>query len=136
MVAYNTLIAQTIKVCDSMEIYNISSDYVMARPERTDLRARYSLLSGDHSPLWGWGHNKLESFGFWGRKFCIKNVEILSVGKIAEFAKFAGGERRKSPDRYTFTSWPKAGMLLTGGLLTLCWSLRRHNDNSPIHLAH
>ena len=71
---------------------------VMARPERTDLRARHSLLSGDYSPLWGWGHNKLESFGFWGRKFCIRNVEILSSGKIAEFAKFAGGERRKSPD--------------------------------------
>ena len=46
------------------------------------------------------GHDKLESFGFWGRKFCIKNVEILSVGKIAEFAKFAGGKRRKSPDRF------------------------------------
>ena len=46
------------------------------------------------------GHNKLESFGFFwgGRKFCIKNAEILSVGKIAEFARFAGGERRKSPD--------------------------------------
>ena len=38
------------------------------------------------------GHNKLESFGFWRRKFCIKNAEILSVGKIAEFAKFAGGQ--------------------------------------------
>ena len=70
----------------------------MARPERTDLRARYSLLSGDHSPLWGRGHDKLESFGFWGRKFCIKNAEIFAVGKIAEFAKFAGGKRRKSPD--------------------------------------
>ena len=58
----------------------------------------------DHSPLWGWGHYKLESFGFWGRKFCIKNVEMLSVGKIAEFAKFAGGERRKSPDRFLFNS--------------------------------
>ena len=69
-----------------MEIYNISSDYVMARPECTDLRARYYLLSGDHSPLWGRGHYKLESFGFLGRKFCIKNAEILSVGKIAEFA--------------------------------------------------
>ena len=76
----------------------------MARPECTDLRARYFLLSGDHSPLWGWGHVMLESFGFWGRKFCIKNVEILSVGKIAEFAKFAGGKRRKSPDRYSFNS--------------------------------
>ena len=70
----------------------------MARPECTDLRARYSLFSGDHSPLWGRGHYKLESFGFWGRKFCIKNVEILTVGKIAEFAKFAGEKRRKSPD--------------------------------------
>ena len=38
---------------------------------------------------------------FGGRKFCIKNAEILSVGKIAEFAKFAGGERRKSPDRFS-----------------------------------
>ena len=76
----------------------------MARPECTDIRARYYLLSGDHSPLWGWGHYKLESFGFWGRKFCIKNVEILSVGKIAEFAKFTGGKRRKSPDRFSFNS--------------------------------
>ena len=63
------------------------------------------------SPVGIEGHNKLESFGFWRRKFCIKNAEILSVGKIAEFAKFAGGKRRKSPDRFTFTSWPKAGML-------------------------
>ena len=74
----------------------------MARPECTDLRARYYLLSGDHSPLWGRGHDKLESFGFWRRKFCIKNAEILSVGKIAEFAKFAGGKRRKSPDLISF----------------------------------
>ena len=50
-------------------------------------------------PLWGLrGIDQLESFGFWRRKFCIKNVEILSVGKIAEFAKFAEGKRRKSPD--------------------------------------
>ena len=74
----------------------------MARPVCTDLRARYYLLSGDHSPLWGRGHDKLESFGFWRRKFCIKNVEILSVGKIADFAKFAGGKRRKSPDLIIF----------------------------------
>ena len=91
----------------------------MARPEPTDIRARHSLLSGDHSPLWGRGHYKLESFGFLGRKFCIKNVEILSFGKIAEFAKFAGGKRRKSPDRFPFISWPKAGISLMGGFLTL-----------------
>ena len=88
----------------------------MARPECTDIRARHSLLSGDHSPLWGRGHYKLESFGFWGRKFCIKNVEILSVGKIAEFAKFAGGERRKSPDRYLFN---RAERVMDGCLLWL-----------------
>mgnify|MGYP003291711930 CR=1 FL=1 len=58
---------------------------------------------GDHSsPVGTEGHNKLESFGFWRRKFCIKNVEIFAVGKIAEFARFAGGERRKSPDRFSF----------------------------------
>ena len=52
-------------------------------------------------PLWGLrGIDQLESFGFWRRKFCIKNAEILSVGKIAEFAKFAGVKRRKSPDRF------------------------------------
>ena len=56
------------------------------------------------SPVGIEGHNKLESFGFWGRKFCIKNAEILSVGKIAEFAKFAGGKRRKSPDLLVSTS--------------------------------
>ena len=44
------------------------------------------------------GIDQLESFGFRRRKFCIKNIEILTVGKIAEFAKFAGGKRRKSPD--------------------------------------
>ena len=46
--------------------------------------------------------------------------------------KICRGKRRKSPDRSSFTSWPKAGMLLMGGLLTLCRSLRKHNDNSPI----
>ena len=57
----------------------------------------------DYLPHWGLrGLDLVESFGFWRRKSCIKNAEILSVGKIAEFAKFAGGKRRKSPDRYLF----------------------------------
>ena len=72
----------------------------MSRPEHTDVRARYSQLSVDLPALANGGSWYLivESFGFWRRKFCIRNVEILSVGKIAEFAKFAGGKRRKSPD--------------------------------------
>ena len=34
-------------------LHNKPFDYVMARPERTDVRARHSLLSGDYLPLWG-----------------------------------------------------------------------------------
>ena len=93
----------------------------MARPERTDLRARYSLLSDDFPALAKGGswYEMVESFGFWGRKFCIRNAEILSVGKIAEFAKFAGGERRKSPDRYLFN---RAERVMDGRGLTECRS--------------
>ena len=64
------------------------------------------------------GIDQLESFGFRGRKSCIKNVEIFAVGKIAEFARFAGGERRKSPDRFCLIraiasyEWKRIGVLL------------------------
>ena len=68
-------------------------------PRSADSLLRTAVAKAIILPLWGLrGIDQLESFGFWGRKFCIKNVEILSVGKIAEFAKFAGGKRRKSPD--------------------------------------
>ena len=68
-------------------------------PRRADGPLRTAVAKAIILPLWGLrGIDQLESFGFLGRKFCIKNAEILSVGKIAEFAKFAGGERRKSPD--------------------------------------
>ena len=39
-----------------------------------------------------------ESPGLLEERISIRDAEILSVGKIAEFAKFARGERRKSPD--------------------------------------
>ena len=48
------------------------------------------------------GIDKLESFDFRRREILHKNVEIFAAGKIAEFARFAGGERRKSPDRFFF----------------------------------
>ena len=76
----------------------------MFRPVRTMAQARHGLLSVVILPCGVGGIDQLESFGFWGRKFCIENAEILSVGKIAEFAKFARGKRRKSPDRYSFNS--------------------------------
>ena len=94
----------TEQLRSSWTVTQFRSDYVMARQVRTDVQARHSLLSGDLPALAKGGswYVMVESFGFWGRKFCIKNVEILSVGKIAEFAKFAGGKRRKSPDRCLF----------------------------------
>ena len=67
--------------------------------------------------MWGQGHNKLESFGFWRRKFCIKNAEIFAVGKIAEFAKFAGGKRRKSPDRFSLHILAEGGDVMYGRIL-------------------
>ena len=68
-------------------------------PRSADGPLRTAVAKAIILPLWGLrGIDQLESFGFWRRKFCIKNAEILSVGKIAEFAKFAGGKRRKSPD--------------------------------------
>ena len=38
------------------------------------------------------GHYKLESYGFWGEQILEKDAEILSVGKIAESARFAEEE--------------------------------------------
>ena len=71
-------------------------------PRSADGPLRMAVAKAIILPLWGLrGIDQLESFGFWRRKFCIKNAEILSVGKIAEFAKFAGGKRRMSPDRFS-----------------------------------
>ena len=89
----------------------------MFRPVRTMAQARHGLLSVVILPCGVGGIDQLESFDFRRREILHKNVEIFAVGKIAEFAKFAGGERRKSPDSFTFISWPKAGILLAGGLL-------------------
>ena len=71
-----------------------------------------------------------------GENFDKRDVEIFAVGKIAESPKFSGEEDSSLQTAFPYTSWPKAGMLLMGGLLTLCWSLRKHNDNSPIPNAH
>ena len=80
-------------------LHNLPSDYVnLAGLEGCGSFTDEGSKDDHSSPVGTEGHDKLESFGFWGRKFCIKNVEILSFGKIAEFAKFAGGKRRKSPD--------------------------------------
>ena len=75
----------------------------MFRPVRTTAQARQGLLSVVILPCGAGGIDRLESFDFRRREILHKNVEIFAVGKIAEFARFAGGERRKSPDRYSLT---------------------------------
>ena len=75
----------------------------MFRPVRTDLQARHGLLSVVILPCGVGGIDQLESLDFRRREIVHRNVEILAVGKIAEFARFAGGERRKSPDRFSLT---------------------------------
>ena len=75
----------------------------MFRPVRTTAQARQGLLSVVILPCGAGGIDQLESFDFRRREILHKNVEIFAVGKIAEFARFAGGERRKSPDRYSLT---------------------------------
>ena len=74
----------------------------MFRPVRTTAQARQGLLSVVILPCGVGGIDQLESFDFRRREILHKNVEIFAVGKIAEFARFAGGERRKSPDRFFF----------------------------------
>ena len=74
----------------------------MFRPVRTMAKARQGLLSVVILPCGAGGIDQLESFDFRRREILHKNVEIFAVGKIAEFARFAGGERRKSPDRFSF----------------------------------
>ena len=75
----------------------------MFRPVRTTAQARQGLLSVVILPCGVEGIDQLESFDFRRREILHKNVEIFAVGKIAEFARFTGGERRKSPDRYSLT---------------------------------
>ena len=74
----------------------------MFRPVRTTAQARQLLLSVVILPCGAGGIDQLESFDFRRREILHRNVEIFAVGKIAEFARFAGGERRKSPDRFPF----------------------------------
>ena len=74
----------------------------MFRPVRTMAKARQGLLSVVILPCGAGGIDQLESFDFRRREILHKNVEIFAVGKIAEFARFAGGERRKSPGRCSF----------------------------------
>ena len=61
----------------------------------------------------------------------------MSVGKIAEFAKFAGGKRRKSPDRFSLIRAAASyGVKRIGFLVECSGAERRQNDNRLIPLAH
>ena len=84
-------------------------DYVDSRATKDDdpfemrVAKAIALPCGDER-----GIEMLESFGFRRREILHRNVEIFAVGKIAEFARFAGGERRKSPVRCCFNRAERA----------------------------
>ncbi len=75
---------------------------LISRDWRGDLPLQMAVAKTVILPCGAGGIDQLESFDFRRREILHKNVEIFAVGKIAEFARFAGGERRKSPDRFSF----------------------------------
>lgn len=109
-------------------------------------------------PCGAGGIDQLESFDFRRREILHRNVEIFAVGEIAEFARFAGGERRKSPDLVSdkqTAQWAFAAssprqrdvhILAEGGdivdgksigvLMECSGAERKQNDNLLIPLAH
>ena len=88
----------TVEVC-----YTINpSIMLISRDWRGDLPLQMAVAKTVILPCGAGGIDQLESFDFRRREILHKNVEIFAVGKIAEFARFAGGERRKSPDRFSF----------------------------------
>ena len=54
-----------------------------------------------------------------------KNVEIFAVGKIAEFARFAGGERRKSPDRFSLHILAEGRDIFVGRIVDIILELAK-----------
>ena len=60
----------------------------MARPERTDVRGRHSLLSGNYLPLWGPRGITSLSLTASGGANLGEGCRDFDVGKIAESARF------------------------------------------------
>ena len=99
-----------------------ASEAGISRATKDEGPLRTTVAKAIILPLWGpRGIDQLESFDFRRREILHKNVEIFAVGKIAEFARFAGGERRKSPDRCLFNRAERVmdGRGLTGCRLTI-----------------
>ena len=67
----------------------------MARPERTDLRARYSLLSGDHSPLWGSGALQAGVFWLWEEEILHKERRDFVRRQNRGVRKICRGKKTK-----------------------------------------
>ena len=119
-----------------MEIYNISSDYVMARPVRTDAQARHCLLSVDYLPLWGpRGITSLSLMASGGANLgegCRDFVRRKNRG----IRKICGGRRLKSQDRYLFNRAKRVLTVKRIGVLEECSEAKRsQNDNLLIPLC-
>ena len=71
----------------------------MARPERTDHRARYCLLSDDHSPCGVWGTTSWSLVASGGENF-DKRCRDFRRRQNRGISEILGGRRLKSPDRF------------------------------------
>ena len=71
----------------------------MARPERTDHRARYCLLSDDHSPCGVWGITSWSLVASGGENF-DKRCRDFRRRQNRGISEILGGRRLKSPDRF------------------------------------
>ena len=49
----------------------------------------------DYSPLWGWGHYKLESFGFWGEEILHKERRDFVRRQNRGVRKICRGKKTK-----------------------------------------
>ena len=84
------------------------------------------------------GFGALQAGVFWllGEEILHKECRDFVLRQNRGVRKICRRKKTKVSRPLFLISWPKAGILLMGGLLILCCSLRKHNDNSPILYAH
>ena len=75
----------------------------MFRPVRTDLRARYCLLSDDHSPCGVWGITNWSLVASGGENF-DKRCRDFRRRQNRGISEILGGRRLKSPDRFSLNA--------------------------------
>ena len=109
----------------------------MARPERTDVRARHYLLSGDHSPLWGRGHRPAGVFWLSGEEILHKERRDFGRRQNRGVRKICRRRKTKVSRPLLFNRAERVLIVKRIGVLEECSEAERsQNDNLLIPLAH